>query len=60
MSMTLVLENEAPFHASHNRSKFHRPNCKWAREISPYNLLIFRSHQDAVQAGYRACGTCSP
>ena len=58
--MTLIVETGSCFHASLNRSKFHRPDCKWAREISPYNLIEFHSHQDAVQAGYKACATCSP
>jgi gas vesicle protein len=40
------------------RREFHLPNCRWALEISPYNLIEFDSHDDAVRKGYRPCKTC--
>ena len=58
--MTLIGENSSCFYASQIRQKFHRSSCEWAHEIRSYNLIEFHSHQEAVEAGYKACGTCSP
>ena len=39
---------------------FHRLTCKWAAEIPSRNVIIFSSHDDAVEKGYRVCKTCCP
>ncbi len=44
--------------ASDQRSTFHRPGCVWADAIAPSNLIVFGSHDAAVEAGYRPCKTC--
>lgn len=51
-------EEEPVYVASKNRNKFHRPNCKWAEYIGPHTLIEFGSHREAVEAGYKPCGTC--
>jgi|SRR5947209_1725963 len=40
------------------RGHFHRPECKWVRDISPNNLVEFESHKKAVAAGRKPCKTC--
>lgn len=39
---------------------FHRPSCKYGREISEKNRIIFRSRQDAIRIGYSPCRECKP
>ena len=39
---------------------FHRLTCKWAAEIREHNVVVFRSHDEALERGYRVCKTCSP
>lgn len=51
-------DEEPVYVASKNRNKFHRPNCKWAEYIGPRTLIEFGSHREAVEAGYKPCGTC--
>lgn len=40
--------------------KFHRPECEFGQAISPRNLVVFGSLQDALKAGYSPCGSCRP
>ncbi len=47
-----------PFVASAVGEHFHRPNCKWAREISSSNLIEITTHEDAVAYNYKPCKTC--
>jgi hypothetical protein len=42
------------------RQIYHRPSCKWAYRISSRNRVAFNSVASAKNAGYRACGVCSP
>ncbi|MCX7777091.1 MAG: thermonuclease family protein [Armatimonadetes bacterium] len=39
---------------------FHRPTCKYAREISQPNRVVFRSRKGSMKAGYRPCKACQP
>ena len=41
-------------------NKYHYPDCKWAKRISPQKLLGFRSVQEAKDKGYIPCPTCNP
>jgi micrococcal nuclease len=43
-----------------NSKKFHYPDCRWAKEISPANRLEFTSRQEAISAGYQPCKVCKP
>ena len=36
-----------------------RPSCK-KKAISPQNIIIFDTVQEAIEAGYRACKICHP
>lgn len=40
------------------RDHFHRPHCKWMKEVSPHNLVTWHSHEAAVRAGRKPCKTC--
>jgi hypothetical protein len=51
-------DEERRYLASRNGQHFHRPGCEWANEISPYNLIEFGSHREAVEANYKPCKTC--
>jgi hypothetical protein len=50
--------NAGPFVASKCRKRFHRPTCKWMDYVPEGRLLEFSSHEEAVAAGLKPCGTC--
>ncbi|MFO7946674.1 MAG: thermonuclease family protein [Armatimonadota bacterium] len=48
------------FVGSKNSDVYHRPECRWAKEIAPYNRVWFSSAAEARQRGYRPCRACDP
>ena len=46
--------------ASKGSDIFHKPDCRWAKNISPANLVTYRSRQQALNAGKRPCKWCKP
>jgi hypothetical protein len=46
--------------ASKNSGVFHRPQCRWAKKISPKNLVNYNSRDEAIKAGKRPCKQCKP
>jgi len=46
--------------ASKNSNIFHKPDCRWAKNISPENLVTYKSKDEAIKAGKRPCKTCNP
>ncbi len=48
------------FWGSKTSNKYHYPTCKWAKQISPSNLIKFESPQEAQKAGYIPCPVCKP
>jgi hypothetical protein len=46
--------------ASKNANAFHRPDCRWAKNISPSNLVGYGSRDEAIQAGKKPCKWCKP
>ncbi len=42
------------------RHRFHRPDCRWAKKISPDNTYSFESRDDALKHGYVPCEVCHP
>jgi hypothetical protein len=46
--------------ASVARAPFHRISCTWATRISPQNLQMFRTREEAIKAGHRPCKVCRP
>ncbi len=48
------------FWGSKHSNKYHYPTCRWAKKIKPYNLVIFESPEEAIEAGYIPCKVCKP
>lgn len=61
-----VITNEGSFAASQlywgssQSDKFHYPSCRWAHKIKHSNLIVFKSRQEALNAGYVPCKVCRP
>jgi methylphosphotriester-DNA--protein-cysteine methyltransferase len=56
----LSLAADYKYVGSKNSNKYHYPDCKWAKKISPKNLLTFKTAQEALAAGYVPCKVCKP
>lgn len=41
-------------------NKYHYPECRWAKKISPDNEIWFSDREDAISHGYVPCGVCHP
>ncbi len=50
----------AAFVGSDKSVVFHKPGCRFAKQISPENLVTFALAQHARDNGRRACKTCKP
>lgn len=48
------------FVGSAKSNKYHYPDCRWAKKISPENEVWFTSSEDARSRGYMPCGVCHP
>ena len=48
------------FWGSKTSNKYHYPTCKWTKQISPSNLVKFKSPEEARKAGYIPCPVCKP
>ncbi|MEK6589714.1 MAG: Ada metal-binding domain-containing protein [Nitrospinota bacterium] len=48
------------FWGSKNSSKYHYPDCKFAKKINPKNFIKFKTPEEAVKAGYIPCRVCKP
>ncbi len=48
------------FVASKSGKAFHRPDCRWAQNISADNLVTYKTREEAVQSGKRPCKSCKP
>lgn len=53
-------ESAGPFVASKSSGVFHRPDCRWAQNISGDNRLGYKTREEAVQNGKRPCKSCKP
>jgi len=51
---------EYKYVASKNSEIFHKPGCRWAKKISPTNLVGYNSTDEATKAGKRPCKLCKP
>jgi hypothetical protein len=54
------LTSQYRYVASKNSSVFHKPDCRWAQNISQDNLVTYNSRNEAIQAGKRPCKLCNP
>lgn len=46
--------------ASKSSNVFHKPDCRWAGNISKENLIKYKNREQAIKAGKRPCKTCNP
>lgn len=46
------------FVGSKNSDKFHKPDCRWAKNIKPENLVCFKSEEEAKSRGYVGDKNC--
>lgn len=51
---------EYKYVASNSSNIFHKPDCRWAQNISKRNLITYKSKDEAIKAGKRPCKTCNP
>ena len=51
---------EEKYVASKSSAIFHKPDCRWAGNISQTTLVIYNSKEEAIKAGKRPCKTCNP
>jgi len=51
---------EWSFVASRKSKVFHRPGCRYARKISPTNLIGYKVRDEAIQDDRRPCKVCKP
>jgi hypothetical protein len=51
---------EHKYVASKSSNIFHKPDCRWAQNISKENLITYKSREEAIKAGKRPCKTCNP
>jgi len=51
---------EHKYVASKSSMIFHKPNCRWAINISQKNVVTYKSKDEAIKAGKRPCKTCNP
>jgi micrococcal nuclease len=51
---------EQRYIASKSSSVFHRPDCRWAQNISPANLVTYKNKDEAIKDGKRPCKSCNP
>ena len=54
------LVQEGNLVGSRNSNVFHNPDCRYAKNISPDNLVYFESALDARRNGRRQCRSCKP
>jgi len=52
--------SEHKYVASKSSDVFHKPDCRWAKNISEENLVTYKSRDEAIKAGKRPCKTCNP
>ena len=52
--------NQYNYVGSSGSDKYHKPSCRWTKEINDGNLVHFDTKEAAIAAGYTACGTCKP
>ena len=52
--------SEHKYVASKSSSIFHKPECRWAKNISDQNIVSYTSKDEAIKAGKRPCKTCNP
>jgi len=60
VTQTTVPATQHNYVGSANSDKYHKPSCRWAKNIKENNAVWFSTKEEAEQAGYTACKTCKP
>ncbi len=54
-------EKQAKIFFGNKRSPtLHLSRCRWIKKMSPENIVLFTSRQDAINQGYAPCKVCKP
>jgi len=53
-------DNKYEYVASKSSNIFHKPECRWAKNISAQNFVSYKNRDAAVKDGKRACKSCEP
>ena len=53
-------QQQTKYVGSKNSNKYHKTTCRFAKSISPSNLIEFTSIKEAEEAGYIPCKVCKP
>lgn len=48
------------YFGNRNSKKFHKSDCRYAKNMNEENLMLFETRIDAIAAGYAACSVCAP
>jgi endonuclease YncB( thermonuclease family) len=57
----VILNDTCPYYKGNKKThKFHRPDCSSVKDISPLNLVIFKTKWDAFFQGFSPCRRCRP
>lgn len=60
-SANVPQEGKAPkYIGSKTSNKYHYPDCKWAKQITPEKVLNFHSVHEAQEQNYVRCPSCQP
>lgn len=43
-----------------NSAKFHKEDCRHAKQIAVHNVVKLESREDAISGGYASCRVCNP
>lgn len=60
VSQSLQTAAQGPLIASKSGKAFHRPDCRWAQNISAENLVTYKTREEAIASGKRPCKSCKP
>ena len=55
-----VSETEKYYIGNKRSTRFHRPNCKYAAQMSDRNKIIFKTKEEALDSCYSPCRFCEP
>jgi micrococcal nuclease len=53
-------QTQGNYVGSTRSDKYHYPDCYWAQQIKPDNLIWFSSAREALDKGYTPCKVCNP
>jgi hypothetical protein len=51
-SESTIKTKECMFVGSKNSDKYHKPDCRFAKNIKPENIVCFKNEEDAKSKGY--------